>query len=73
MTGHCISPACWEVFGRHRGKSLRKDGIGRDYMGNASFTVTPVSFSADLPVERMALLIDEDLKDVLSHDREERY
>ena len=51
----------------------RKAGIGADYMGNASFTVTPVSFSADLPIERMALLIDEDLKDVLSHDREERY
>ena len=51
----------------------RKAGIGADYMGNASFTVTPVSFSADLPIERMALLIDEDLKDVLSHDRAERY
>lgn len=51
----------------------RKAGIGADYMGNASFTVTPVSFSADLPIERMALLIDEDLKDALSHDREERY
>ncbi len=54
----------------HRG---RMPGIGMDYMGNASFTIAPMTFSADLPFEEMAVRIDEGIKAALSPDIEERY
>lgn len=54
----------------HRG---RMAGIGADCMGNASFTIAPIAFSADLSLAEMAVRIDGGMKSSLSPDIEEEY
>ncbi len=51
----------------------RVSGLGRDYMGNASFTLPPSVISAGLPVEEIAVLAENDTRRMLSPDAEERY
>ena len=48
-------------------------GIGADCMGNASFTIAPIAFSADLSLAEMAVRIDGGMKSSLSPDIEEEY
>ena len=54
----------------HRGRIA---GLDRTYMGNASFTLPQSAFSADLPVEELAVTVENDVERMLSPEAEERY
>ena len=54
----------------HRGRIA---GLDRTYMGNASFTLSQSAFSADLPVEELAVSVENDVERMLSPEAEERY
>lgn len=54
----------------HRG---RKKGIGESYAGNASFVLRPSVFNADIPAERIAMIVEEDLRTMFLPENEEDY
>ena len=47
--------------------------LGREYLGNASFTLPQSAISAGLPVEEIAAMAEEDIRRMLSPAAEERY
>lgn len=48
-------------------------GLGKNYAGNAAFVLRPTVFSADLPAEDVAVLVENDLRQMLSSETEAEY